>query len=142
MQSEETVAMATPIPLDTFKLGFIGAGKMAESIAKGVVQSGVLPASRIRTAVHKDASRREAFSSFGAKVFDTNQEVVEDSNVIVFSVKPQVVKDVVLQLKPVLSKKKLLVSVAAGTNLSDLQVCMERFIFILFIYLFIFYFFK
>ncbi|XP_043698702.1 pyrroline-5-carboxylate reductase-like [Telopea speciosissima] len=121
MQSQETTAMATPIPLDTFNLGFIGAGKMAESIAKGMVKSGILPASRIRTAVHKDASRREAFSSLGVKVYDTNQEVVEESNVIVFSVKPQVVKDVVLQLKPALSKKKLLVSVAAGTTLSDLQ---------------------
>ncbi|KAJ4977946.1 hypothetical protein NE237_008726 [Protea cynaroides] len=121
MQSEATVAMATPIPTDTFNLGFIGAGKMAESIAKGVVMSGVLPASRIRTAVYDDDSRGEVFSSFGVKLFDTNKEVVEDSNVIIFSVKPQVVKDVVLQLKPVLSKKKLLVSIAAGTNLSELQ---------------------
>ncbi|KAJ4978320.1 hypothetical protein NE237_009100 [Protea cynaroides] len=120
-ETQEAVAMATPIPIDTFNLGFIGAGKMAESIAKGVVKSGVLPASRIRTAVHNDASRKEVFSSIGVKVFDTNKEVVEDSNVIIFSVKPQVVKDVVLQLTPVLSKKQLLVSVAAGTNLSELQ---------------------
>ena len=33
------------------------------------------------------------------------------------------VKKVVSQLKPLLSKKKLLVSVAAGTKLKDLEVC-------------------
>ncbi|CAL1381385.1 unnamed protein product [Linum trigynum] len=118
-----------PIQLDTYKLGFIGAGKMAESIARGVVQSGVLHPSRISTA-HSNPVRRSAFESFGVKVFSQNQQVVEDSDVVIFSVKPQVVKDVVLQLQPLLSKKKLLVSVAAGVKLKDLQTWAgsERFV--------------
>ncbi|CAI0431489.1 unnamed protein product [Linum tenue] len=118
-----------PIQLDTYKLGFIGAGKMAESIARGVVQSGVLHPSRISTA-HSNPLRRSAFESFGVKVFSQNQQVVEDSDVVIFSVKPQVVKDVVLQLQPLLSKKKLLVSVAAGVKLKDLQTWAgsERFV--------------
>ncbi|KAK9289738.1 hypothetical protein L1049_007897 [Liquidambar formosana] len=72
------MAAVLPIPIDTYKLGFIGAGKMAESIAKGIVHSGVLPPSRI-------------------------------------------LKDVILQLRPLLSKKKLLVSIAAGVKLKDLE---------------------
>ncbi|CAL5356575.1 unnamed protein product [Camellia sinensis] len=110
----------TPIPSDSYKLGFIGAGKMAESIARGVVKSGLLPASRIRTA-HLGSARRAAFESFGVKVVDLNNQVVEDSDVIIFSVKPQIVKEVALQLRPLLSEKQLLVSVAAGVNLTDLQ---------------------
>ncbi|KAL5546505.1 hypothetical protein UlMin_006192 [Ulmus minor] len=109
-----------PIPTDTYKLGFIGAGKMAESIARGVVRSGVLPASRIFTS-HSNASRRDVFESFGVKVLPRNDDVVQESDVVIFSVKPQVVKNVVLQLKPQLSKKKLLVSIAAGVKLKDLQ---------------------
>ncbi|XP_021744583.1 pyrroline-5-carboxylate reductase-like [Chenopodium quinoa] len=110
----------TPIPSDTFKLGFIGAGKMAESIARGVVNSGVLPPSRIFTA-HLGAQRREAFQSFGVSVVDHNHQVVEECDVVIFSVKPQIVKDVVLQLRPKLTEKQLLVSVVAGTKLKDLQ---------------------
>ncbi|KAK6945183.1 Pyrroline-5-carboxylate reductase, dimerization domain [Dillenia turbinata] len=112
--------MAVPILTDSFTLGFIGAGNMAESIARGIVKSGLMPASRIRTA-HDCASRIEAFESFGVKVYSLNQEVVEDSDVVIFSVKPQVVKDAVSQLRPYLSKDKLLVSVAAGIKLKDLQ---------------------
>ncbi|XP_010273292.1 PREDICTED: pyrroline-5-carboxylate reductase [Nelumbo nucifera] len=112
--------MAAPIPIDSYKLGFIGAGKMAESIARGVVRAGVLPASRIRTA-HKDSDRKEAFTAFGVTVFDHNEEVAEDSDVVIFSVKPQIVKKVILELKPLLPKKKLLVSIAAGIKLTDLQ---------------------
>nr|UWU45216.1 pyrroline-5-carboxylate reductase [Vitis yeshanensis] len=114
------MAGVAPIPMDTFKLGFIGAGKMAESIAKGVVHSGLMPASRISTAP-RSSSRQDAFESFGVKIFETNQRVVEDSDVVVFSVKPQVVEDVVLELRPLLTKKKLLVSVVAGVKLKHLQ---------------------
>lgn len=94
---------------------------MAESIARGVVQSGVLPPNRISTSIHSNTNRRTTFESFGVNVLSHNSAVVEDSDVVVFSVKPQVVKDVMLQLKPVLSKRKLLVSVAAGVKLKDLQ---------------------
>lgn len=111
---------AINIPCDSYKLGFIGAGKLAESIAKGVVKSGVLPPSSIRTA-HSGLSRKSAFQSFGVKVLDHNHQVIEDSDVVVFSVKPQIVKDVVLQLRPLLSEKQLLVSVGAGVKLKDLQ---------------------
>ncbi|KAK3218150.1 hypothetical protein Dsin_012120 [Dipteronia sinensis] len=112
---------AITIPTDTFKVGFIGAGKMAESIARGVVQSGLLPPHRILTAVHSNPSRGTAFESFGVKLLPHSNAVVEDSDVVILSVKPQVVKDVVFQLKPKFSKKKLLVSVAAGVKLKDLQ---------------------
>ncbi|KAG8367844.1 hypothetical protein BUALT_Bualt16G0114900 [Buddleja alternifolia] len=114
------MANVIPIPSDSYNLGFIGAGKLAESIARGVVKSGLLPASQIRTA-HLGLGRRTAFESFGVNVLDHNRQVVEESDVVIFSVKPQVVKDVVLQLKPLLSEKQLLVSVVAGVKLKDLQ---------------------
>ena len=64
---------SAPIPSETYKLGFIGAGKMAESIARGVIKSGILPASRIKTA-HK-GSRRTTFESFGVGVVELNNQV-------------------------------------------------------------------
>ena len=48
---------------------------MAESIAKGIVQSGLLPASRISTAVHSNPSRGIAFESFGVRVLPKNNNV-------------------------------------------------------------------
>lgn len=66
---------AFPIPAESFILGFIGAGKMAESIAKGVAKSGVLPPDRICTAVHSNLKRRDAFESIGVKVLSDNNAV-------------------------------------------------------------------
>nr|KJB48076.1 hypothetical protein B456_008G052500 [Gossypium raimondii] len=63
---------AVPIQSENFKLGFIGAGKMAESIARGVVQSSALPPQRISTAIHSNPSRGTAFQSLGISVYSHN----------------------------------------------------------------------
>uniref|UniRef100_M4CPY1 Pyrroline-5-carboxylate reductase n=2 Tax=Brassica campestris TaxID=3711 RepID=M4CPY1_BRACM len=109
------------IPMEYLSVGFIGAGKMAESIARGMVASGLLPPHHISTAVHSNLSRHEVFQSFGVNVFSSNEEVVEESDVVIFSVKPQVVKKAITELRSKLTKDKLLVSVAAGITLKDLQ---------------------
>ncbi|TYH80016.1 hypothetical protein ES332_D03G104200v1 [Gossypium tomentosum] len=62
---------------------------MAESIARGVVQSGVLPPQRISTAIHSNPSHGTAFQSLGISVYSHNTDVVDASDVIIFSVKPQ-----------------------------------------------------
>ncbi|PKA61750.1 Pyrroline-5-carboxylate reductase [Apostasia shenzhenica] len=111
--------MAVTSP-DVFKLGFVGAGNMAESIARGVVKSGVLPAQAIRTSHHRE-DRRAVFKSFGVEILESSGQVVSDSDIVILSVKPQVAKKVLLELKPLFSDDKVLVSIAAGIKLTDLQ---------------------
>ncbi|KAG1338502.1 Pyrroline-5-carboxylate reductase [Cocos nucifera] len=156
--------MAVVSAPDVFKLGFIGAGNMAESIARGVATSGVLPPASIRT-THRCTDRRLVFQSFGVKILETNAQVVDDSDIIILSVKPQIagqharpstydmitlfnikckipsstfwaitlkevpiacfdkytVEKVLVELKPFFSEEKVLVSIAAGIKLKDLQ---------------------
>ncbi|KAL5647337.1 hypothetical protein ACJX0J_041692, partial [Zea mays] len=52
--------------------------------------------------------------------------VVEDIDVIVISMKPQIVKQVLLELRPQLSEEKLLVSIAVSTKMQDLQMLAGR----------------
>ena len=59
-----------------FRLGFVGAGNLAESIARGVAASGVLPASAIRTAPHRRPERGAAFASLGARILASNAQVL------------------------------------------------------------------
>ncbi|KAF3336826.1 pyrroline-5-carboxylate reductase [Carex littledalei] len=113
--------MAAP-PNDVFKLGFVGAGNLAESITRGVIKSAVLPATSIRT-THRRAERRSLFASFGCRILETNAQVVEDSDVVIISVKPQIVKQVLTELKPFFTKDKLIVSIAAGIKMKDIKEC-------------------
>ncbi|KAK9987219.1 hypothetical protein SO802_032170 [Lithocarpus litseifolius] len=127
---------ALPIPSDTYKLGFIGAGKMAENIARGVVQLGLMPPSRISTS-HSNPLRRTAFESFGVSILSRIDDVIEECDVVIFSVKPQAGEEMSFELElieflflskksrltseAITFKKKLLVSIAAGIKMKDLE---------------------
>ncbi|PKU79418.1 pyrroline-5-carboxylate reductase isoform X1 [Dendrobium catenatum] len=111
------MAMTSP---DVYKLGFVGAGNMAESIARGVAKSGVLPPAAIRTSHHR-ADRQSVFQSFGVVILESSGQVVADSDIVILSVKPQVAKKALLELKPFFTDHKLLVSIAAGIKMKDLQ---------------------
>ncbi|KAF3784421.1 hypothetical protein EJ110_NYTH30154 [Nymphaea thermarum] len=55
---------------EAITVGFIGAGKMAEAIARGVANSGTIPAARMRAADLSE-DRRRVFSELGVKAFDS-----------------------------------------------------------------------
>lgn len=56
------------------RVGFIGAGQMAEALARGFISKGVLDASDI-VATDPVAARKEVFQSFDVKAVNSNVEV-------------------------------------------------------------------
>ncbi|CAM6100242.1 unnamed protein product [Calypogeia fissa] len=108
--------MGQEVPATT-RVGFIGAGQMSEALARGLVKAGILPADRISAS---NGSRKAIFESFGVTVC-SNAEVVEKSNVVIIAVKPQILRTVLTELRPQLTKDHLLVSIAAGITIDSLQ---------------------
>ena len=64
-----TVAMAAPL-----RIGFLGAGMMAEALAKGFVNAGVASADGI-VATDIAQARKDVFAAAGMGVVDTSREV-------------------------------------------------------------------
>ncbi len=56
------------------RIGFVGAGQMAEALARGLMNKGVLSASQI-CCTDPVAARKDLFRSLGTKAFDSNLEV-------------------------------------------------------------------
>lgn len=98
-------------------IAFIGAGNMARSLITGLVRSGH-PADRIR-ASDPMIAQLEAVRSMGIITVGSNSQAVEDAEVVVLAVKPQVLGEVLSGLK--LSESQLLVSIAAGVPLQSLE---------------------
>ncbi|CAA6669021.1 unnamed protein product [Spirodela intermedia] len=94
---------------------------MAESIARGVAMSGVLPrrASALPTGFPSGGRSSDLLGSRYWRI--THRLLTILTYVVIISVKPQVVKDVLLELNPLFSEGKLLVSVAAGIKMKDLR---------------------
>lgn len=56
------------------RIGFMGAGQMAEALARGLIDRGVVQASQICCSDPSKA-RKELFQGFGATAHETNLEV-------------------------------------------------------------------
>lgn len=100
------------------KIGFIGTGKMATALAKGVIDSGFVQAANV---VGYDVvpEAAKAFSSTtGATTVTSLFTLASSSQVIFIAVKPHQVGEVLEELAGQLTQEHLIVSIAAGVQLS------------------------
>lgn len=102
------------------KITFIGAGNMARSIIAGLVASGYA-ADKI-TATAPSAARREPLATdYGINTDSNNQKAAQEAEVIVLSVKPQLMEEVGKELHTVDFSGKLVISIAAGISVQRLN---------------------
>ena len=105
----------------TKKIGFIGAGNMAEAIMNGVIESGLYAADEIIASEVYAPRRKYIADALGVDVHEDNSLVAKNTKFIVLSVKPQQVDEVLTSLKGSLTKDHLIMSIAAGITLSKLE---------------------
>jgi len=103
------------------KIGFIGTGKMALALAKGMVdQQTVTPEQIVGTDPYPKA--REIFgATVGARTVDAPRDVVAAADVLFIAVKPDKVEEVLVALNPHLSTAHLVISIAAGVPLATFE---------------------
>ncbi|WP_163836161.1 pyrroline-5-carboxylate reductase [Spartinivicinus ruber] len=95
-------------------IAFLGAGNMARSIIGGLVQQNY-PAQLIWATARTQATLDNLPSQWGIQLTTDNKKAIEQADIVVLAVKPKQLKDVLADLAPIIiSKKPLLVSVAAG----------------------------
>ncbi|GKT12599.1 MAG: pyrroline-5-carboxylate reductase [Thiomicrorhabdus sp.] len=100
---------------------FIGAGNMAKSLIGGLIASGYDKANIIAT--DPSAEQRDALTqSLGIKCYESNQQAIEKSDIVVLAVKPQILQSACEDIQAsIQSKKCLLISVAAGIRSKDIN---------------------
>ena len=99
-------------------IGFIGAGKMATSLAMGFLKSGLTVAGKlIASDVHEGA--RTAFEALTqARTTSSNAEVAKASRILILAVKPQHMEGMLRELATVLTPQHVVISIAAGVTIS------------------------
>ena len=102
------------------KICFVGAGNMANAIIGGLVQQG-LPANNIIASAPSEEHLAQIKKNWGVQTSGDNTASVKQSDVIVLSVKPQVLKQVCEDLAPHLTHRPLIISIAAGIELKSLN---------------------
>jgi pyrroline-5-carboxylate reductase len=96
------------------KVAVLGAGKMGGILLQALLKNGLLaPALTTATVAHEE--RAKALSAkLGIPVTTNNLQAAKDADVILIGVKPQVVEEVVAELRGHISPRQLIISVAAS----------------------------
>ncbi|WP_437204518.1 pyrroline-5-carboxylate reductase [Planctomicrobium sp. SH664] len=103
------------------KVGFIGAGKMATALGRGLIQSGF---ARKEDVIGSDpvAAARDNFAEWtGAATTTTNREVLEQAQIIFLAVKPQGMLPLLDEVAGAVNPRHLFVSIAAGIPLATIE---------------------
>jgi pyrroline-5-carboxylate reductase len=102
-------------------IGFIGAGQMAQALARGFVAAGLIEGKQMIAADPAPAAL-DAFCGFlpDAKRVDENRTVVAAADVVFLAVKPQNVPAVLANLSGHVPAGKLFVSIIAGARIKSL----------------------
>jgi len=100
------------------KFGFIGSGKMASALVRGVTQSGVIPAQQIVVTDVLPNLAQKLAKETGAMALATNAEVASAADALILCVKPQ---DALAALRGIDIKGKLLISIVAGLPNAAMQ---------------------
>lgn len=107
--------------LSDTRIGFVGAGTMAEAIIRGIVGQGLVEPSRI-VAADPVAARREALAEhLGIVTTPHNAEAVRGADVVVLAVKPQVVREALSDVRGRVEGGALVISIIAGTPIAALR---------------------
>jgi pyrroline-5-carboxylate reductase len=103
------------------KITFIGAGKMAEAILKGILSKKLLTKNNI-TLTDINNERLEYISKeYGVNTSMNNPSAITGADVILLAVKPQAINKLLQEIYPILEKQQLILSIVAGVKLQTLD---------------------
>ena len=101
-------------------IGFIGAGNMAYALIKGLLSDG-FDAKNINVSDSNDELLIKRQSELNITTYSDNVSLLDNSDIVIFAVKPQVLSMVCLELKNNVKPNHLFVSIVAGIRGNDIN---------------------
>ncbi len=107
--------------MNSLNISFIGAGNMARSLISGLLADGRNPAT-IWISDRNEEQRLQLEQQFRLHATASNIDAVNNSDIVILAVKPQVIQSVCTELsESVQQKKPLVISIAAGIREQDIN---------------------
>ncbi len=100
--------------LDGMKIAFVGGGVMCEAIIKSLMRAALTTPDRICVAEPVESRRAKLAEDYQVRVTPDNGEAVQEAQIVVLSVKPQVMNAVLRGLHGSAAPDALVISIAAG----------------------------
>jgi pyrroline-5-carboxylate reductase len=108
------------------RVAVLGTGKIGSILLKALLERKLLtPQSTFATVQHEERARALT-EKLGIPVGTDNLAAVRDADIILVCVKPQVVQEVIEQIRPNISKRQLIISVAASVHTSQIEKALSN----------------
>ncbi len=116
--SSDTKQQMTKIPTP---IGFIGAGKMATALARGIVDGGICRGDEVLFNDIADESAERFSGAISGSVRESSSvDLIKKSQIVFIAVKPQFFEDVAAEIEPVVDEETLLISILPGISIAQL----------------------
>jgi pyrroline-5-carboxylate reductase len=102
-------------------LAFLGAGNMAEALIKGLLRAEVAAPHELLCTDRRRERGEELTSRYGVRFTSDNGAAAREADLIVLSVKPQVMNHLLEEISPALDARKLVISIAAGVPIEAIE---------------------
>ncbi|MGC1275071.1 MAG: pyrroline-5-carboxylate reductase [Planctomycetaceae bacterium] len=119
MTSPQSASLDLGRPAFVGRVGFLGTGKMATALAKGLIDSGFVLAHAVLGSDVVPEARRAFTDATQARTSEDNAEVVA-ADVVFFAVKPQQMPGLLKSLAGHADGSTLIVSIAAGVPIATI----------------------
>lgn len=103
------------------RIVFIGAGSMGQALIKGLLETGLVERENLAASARSQKTLDGLARDFSIQTYSDNKVMVEKADIIILAVKPQVIGQVLQELKNVITSRQLVISIAAGINLAYLE---------------------
>jgi|EndMetStandDraft_5_1072996.scaffolds.fasta_scaffold03785_3 pyrroline-5-carboxylate reductase len=106
-------------------ISFIGAGNMASSLIKGLLKE-KYPSKNI-WATNNNINQLSKLKNLNINLTTDNRYAVQMANIVVLAVKPQVLKNVVIEIADLIQERKtLIISLAVGISLENIALYLSN----------------
>ena len=108
------------------KVGFIGAGNMGEALIKGLVAANLVRPEAIYASDVRLERLKALDQQYGIRLLADNAELVRQVDIVILAVKPQIMAPALRQIASAVTKKKLLISIAAGVSTTTIRAALGK----------------
>lgn len=109
-----------PILADS-RLAFVGAGVMAESMIAGLLTRRLVEPTQIVVSHPRADRRQRLIDRFGIDAIESNRDAAAEADLVLLTVKPQILSGLMKQLHGRLERRQVAISIIAGASIAKLS---------------------
>lgn len=112
--------------LQNEQIAFIGSGVMAQAMIAGLVNQKLIDPQGVVASGPRKERGEQLTKRYGIRHTTNNVEAVQNANIVVLSVKPQLLDEVMVEIKEAVKPEALILSIVAGATIKWMNDALQH----------------